>query len=127
MTATSRLLSSPGPLPQAGLLAASLAALLLVSPTSAQEPRQPADDGVFITVTNPITSEVKNRVYNIAEEARAGKNGRVISKIIFDFNPSDRGAASSPDFGPCYDLAKYIRSLQNLTTVAFVHHEVSRH
>ena len=103
-----------------------LAILVLAAPADAQAPGQPPEDGIFITVTNPITSEVTNRVRNIAEEAHSGKNGRLISKIIFDFNSSDR-EASSPDFGPCYDLAKYIRNLQNITTVAFVHHKVSRH
>src|SRR5262245_3188198 len=108
------------------ILPALLAGLILpVAP--AQEPRQqPPEDGIFIPVYNPITSEVTNRVRNVAEEARSGKNGRTIAKIIFDFNPSVR-EASSPDFGPCYDLAKYIRNMHNVMTVAYVHHKVSRH
>src|SRR5262245_53758129 len=108
------------------ILPALLAGLILpVAP--AQEPRQqPPEDGIFIPVYNPITSEVTNRVRNVAEEARSGKNGRTIAKIIFDFNPSGR-EASAPDFGPCYDLAKYIRNLHNVMTVAYVHHKVSRH
>jgi membrane-bound serine protease (ClpP class) len=105
---------------------AVLAAVWMLPPSLGQPPAQPPEDGVFITVGNPITSEVTNRVRNIAEEAKAGKNGRVISKIVFDFNPNDR-EASAPDFGPCYDLARYIKNLHNVTTVAFVHHKVSRH
>lgn len=92
----------------------------------AQAPEAPADDGVFITVSNPITSEVYNRVRNLAEEARGAKAGRVISRIIFDFNPNGR-ESSSPDFGPAYDLAKYIKNLHNLTTVAYVHQKATRH
>src|SRR5262249_10080368 len=111
----------------AAVLGALVAPLLFGSVTPAQEPKEPPpDDGVFITVNNPVTSDVVNRVRNLADEAKAGKAGRVLSKIIFDFNPGDK-ESSSPDFGPCYDLAEYIKNLHNITTVAYVHHKVSRH
>jgi membrane-bound serine protease (ClpP class) len=111
----------------AAVLGALVAWLWLGSAAVAQEAKEPPpDDGVFITVNNLISSEAVNRVRTLADEAKAGKAGRVISKIIFDFNPSDK-ESSSPDFGPCYDLAEYIKNLHNITTVAYVHHKVSRH
>ncbi len=114
--------------PRQRVIACLLLAWLCVDSTALGQGQNgpPPDDGVFITVNNPITSEVTNRVRNLVEEAKSGKNGRVISKIIFDFNPNGE-EASSRDFGPCYDLAKYIRDQRNYTTVAYVHHVVSRH
>jgi membrane-bound ClpP family serine protease len=105
---------------------ALLALITAAGPSRAQAPALPPEDGVFITVANPITSEVTNRVRNLTAEALSGKNGKLISKIVFDFNPNEK-EASSPDFGPCYDLAKYIHNLQNIATVAYVHEKVSRH
>src|SRR5262249_26338356 len=94
--------------------------------TRGQERPQPPEDGIFVPVANPITSEVTNRIRNLCDEARSGKNGRTIAKIIFDFNLNGKEASSS-DFGPCYDLAKYIRNLHNVMTAGYVHHKVSRH
>src|SRR5262245_63210319 len=106
---------------------AFVASLLIGNFAVAQDAKEPPpDDGVFITVNTPISSDVVNRVRNLADEARAGKAGRLLSKIIFDFNPSEK-ESSSPDFGPCFDLAEYIKNLHNITTVAYVHHKVSRH
>ncbi len=111
----------------AAFLGAILASLAWCAAAIAQEAKEPPpDDGVFVTVNNPITSDVYNRVRNLCEEAKAGKGGRILSKIIFDFNPSGK-EASSPDFGPSYDLAEYVKNLHNITTVAYVHHKVSRH
>jgi membrane-bound serine protease (ClpP class) len=113
------------------LLPALLWSLLVAPFSSAQDPRQqPPEDGIFVNVYKPITSEVTNRIRNQVDEARSGKNGKTVSKIIFDFNPGVTPSgqeSSSPDFGPCYDLAKYIRGLHNVMTVAYVHNKVSRH
>lgn len=101
--------------------------LMQAAPSPAQEAGDgPTEDGVFVPVYHPITSEVVARVRTLVEEARAQRRGRVITKVIFDFNPNGRESAS-PDFGPCLDLARYIRSLHNLLTIAYVHHKVSRH
>src|SRR5262249_21384287 len=51
---------------------------------------------------------------------------RRIFKVVYDFNPNN-SAGTSPEFGPCYDLARYLLGLQDITTVAFVHGELSRH
>jgi membrane-bound ClpP family serine protease len=102
-----------------------LGACLLASNSrvAAQEPV--AEDGLFITVTTPITSDVVNRVKETTERARTRKD-RVIRKLIYDFNPNDQDAAT-PDFGPCFDLAEYIQGLHELTTVAYVHKKAFRH
>src|SRR5207244_10363986 len=90
----------------------------------------PDVEGLFITVQNPITSDVAHRVSETTDSfvQRVKDNGgrRVSVKIIYDFNP-DNKPASSRDFGPCHDLAKYLLSLQDVTTVAFVHGETTRH
>src|SRR4051812_36933415 len=92
------------------LVPAALALLTLalpaLSPARADEPRE---DGVFITVSNPITSDVFNSVREQTERARQKRKDRLITKIVYDFNPGGREAAS-PDFGPCSDLADYLRS-----------------
>jgi membrane-bound ClpP family serine protease len=108
------------------LLLPAIVSALILPAAPAQDRQPPPEDGIFILVKKPITSEVTNSVRNIAEEARSGKNGRTIGKIIFDFNPGGQ-ESSSGDFGPCYDLAKYIRNLHNVMTVAHVHGKVSRH
>jgi membrane-bound ClpP family serine protease len=103
-------------------------------------PAARGDDGLFVTVHNPITSEVTSRVkeittraverYREAERAAGGKE-RYAFTIVFDFNPAAQGAQAAPsgtrDFGPCHDLAEHILHLQDITTIAFVRSEVSRH
>lgn len=84
-----------------------------------------SEPGQFISVANPITSEVVNQVRETV--ARAEQRQR-LKKIVFDFNPNGKDAAT-PDFGPCLDLAKFIRSKRgegNVLTVAFVRAKVSR-
>jgi membrane-bound serine protease (ClpP class) len=104
-------------------LIAALAALAgLGRPTvRAQEPA--AEPGIFITVQNPITSEETNRVREKVERA---VRERRVTKIVFDFNPDGKEVASR-DFGPCADLAKYLKQLHQITTVAFVRNKVTRH
>jgi membrane-bound ClpP family serine protease len=93
-------------------------------------------EGQFIAVDGPINADVAGQVVRImdryAQRFRDDKRGddkrkadRVL-KIVFDFNP--RGEANvSPNFGPCYELATAIRKLQDVTTIAFVHGQASRH
>src|SRR3954452_14246172 len=94
------------PRPAAILRAAYRVALLaasglLVAPAPAQEP-DPAERGIFVTVANPIPSEV---VSGLRERvARAGRD-KPVTKVVFDFNP-DGKAASSGDFFACAGLAK---------------------
>jgi membrane-bound serine protease (ClpP class) len=108
------------------LLSSVMLSMLLLAGNSRLAAQEPvADDGVFIVVNTPITSEIVNSVKDKTERARVRKD-RVIRKIVFDFNPSDQDAAT-PDFAPCYELAKYIRNLHELTTIAFVHKKVFRH
>jgi membrane-bound ClpP family serine protease len=121
-----------GQLAAATLLAASLL------PTARAD--EAPGEGLFVTVHNPITSEVVNRVketttravehFREAERSAGGPRPRTF-KIVFDFNPGVQGAQVSPsgtrDFGPCQDLAEHILRLQDVTTIAFVRSEVTRH
>src|SRR5437588_1185972 len=84
---------------RAALLAASA---LLVAPAPAQEP--PAERGIFVTVANPITSDIVNGIKGRIAMAQRDKP---VAKVVFDFNPDGR-EASSNDYGPCYDLADAI-------------------
>jgi membrane-bound ClpP family serine protease len=102
------------------------------APLRSEEPA--ADQSLFITVGNPITSTEFARVQRLTEEARRryqeaaktdAKQRRL--KIVYDFNP-DNLPAASPLFGPCQDLAAYLRALPpEVVSIAFVHRDVSRH
>lgn len=91
------------------------------------QPAQASGDerGMFVAVPHPITSEVVARIRSQVDAARSDR-GEPIAKVFFDFNPTG-GESASTDFGPCLDLARYIRSLHNLLTVAYVHGKVTRH
>src|SRR5439155_18134931 len=94
---------------------------------------------LFVSVPNPITSEVFNRVKDITSrgvqkfegERAAAKDQPRTFRIVLDFNPGTRSAQATPsgtrDFGPCHDLAKHLLTLQNVTTIAYVRAEVTRH
>jgi membrane-bound serine protease (ClpP class) len=113
-------------------LAVGLALLLFVFAAAARGADAPPDvDGIFITVQNPITTDVTHRVREATDrkvqKVRESANGRRVSlKIVYDFNP-DNKPAGTRDFGPCHDLAKYLLGLRDVSTVAFVHGEVTRH
>jgi membrane-bound ClpP family serine protease len=111
------------------LFRSSLAVIGLLAGLSAATARPPEPDapepGRFVTVATPITSPVVNQIKEAV--ARAMKD-RPLKKIVFDFNPEGREAATD-DFGVCLDLARHIRSLGNegVLTVAYVRNRVSRH
>lgn len=90
-------------------------------PLPGQELDKP-ERGIFITVANPITSDVVN---NIRTRLALGTKDKNVAKVIFDFNP-DGKESSTIDYGPCRDLAMEIKKLP-LKTVAFVRGPVTRH
>ncbi|HKA07948.1 MAG TPA: hypothetical protein VKD71_11870, partial [Gemmataceae bacterium] len=94
-------------------------------PAPAQE-AQPAD-GIFVTVQNPITEGALTQIKAAVDSARNDPK-RNIKKVIFDFNPEGKDAATE-NYGPCADLADYIRTLvtNGLTPIAFVHGKTTRH
>lgn len=105
-----------------------IALLLLVAPAAllARPPELDAPEpGRFVTVASPITSSV---VGQIKEAIARTTKDRPLKKIVFDFNPDGREAASD-DFGVCLDLARYIRSLRNdgVLTVGYVRNKTTRH
>ena len=75
--------------PRALFLALAAVWLTLPPVTLAQDAPPAADEGLFITVPNPITGEAAARVKETVERAVTG--GRV-RKIVFDFNPSGQPA-----------------------------------
>lgn len=104
-------------------IAALLSGLLTGGGRSSAQDAPAREDGLFVTVPNPITSEATNRVKETVERA---VNGGSVRKIIFDFNPNGQ-PSSSRDFGPCYDLAEFLEQQHQITTVAFVHAKTTRH
>jgi len=118
-----------------GVVALILAGLALPAARAQDGP----SDGIFVSVHNPITSEVTSRVKEITTravqrfEADRGAGGQAPRTycIVFDFNPGSRNAEAPPagtrDFGPCQDLAEHVLRLQNVTTIAYLRGEVSRH
>jgi membrane-bound ClpP family serine protease len=83
------------------------------------------EDGLFISVRNPITSDVKNRVIDRTKAALRRTDSR-IRTIVYDFNPDGQPSGSS-DYGTCLDLAQFLLELHDVTAVAFVRQEVTRH
>jgi len=102
-------------------------ACLLASATAALA--QEVGDAMFVTVQNPITGDTVARIkQQIDPRTNEANRQRRVDTIVFDFNPDGKPAGTS-DFGPCYDLAKYIGSgaLQGRRTVAFIHAPVTGH
>ncbi|HEV3118244.1 MAG TPA: NfeD family protein [Gemmataceae bacterium] len=105
------------------------AALLHASAAHAQAPAR--QDGLFISVRNPIDSDVVNTIKAKTRRATQRKE-RPIHFIIYDFNPGqgeNARVSSTREMGSCQELADFLldRELQNVTTIAFVHGDVSGH
>jgi membrane-bound ClpP family serine protease len=111
----------------------ALLALLFVLPASARADKP--IDGLIVQVPAAVTTESINRLRSLLHgplqrfEAGAGKQGGIF-RVICDFNP-DGQTADSADFGPCYELARYLRRLpgdfKGAQTIAYVHGPVRRH
>jgi len=98
--------------------------LLIAADKPADKPNETAD-GIFITVRNPIDSNVLNRV-KASTMRFLDRHDHHGLRIVYDFNP-DGFASSSADYGTCRDLAVFLLDLQDISTVAFVHNDVSGH
>lgn len=113
------------------VLLALLTGLLLIPAARSQE----VNDGLFVTVPNPITSDGANRIkeeitrftqrFQAAEQSRP-VNERRVPKVVLDFSPNN-SPSGTRDFGPCLDLGKFLLGLHGTTTIAFVRNEVTRH
>src|SRR5262245_47099638 len=114
--------------------ATAVAALALLWPGALPAAEKPAD-GLIVSVPSPVTTESTGRLRSLLhgplkrfEQGEARQGGRFV--LICDFNPEGR-RSESDDFGACYGLATYLRSLQTdlkgVRTVAFVHGDVRRH
>src|SRR5205823_706539 len=126
---------SPLPLQhRPGVLAACalLLALLATRPAAAQNA---AVEGLFISVENPITEDVARRIKQVTatavERHRTAQQQRpdakrIALKIVLDFTPNG-ASANSAAFGGCLELDEYLLSLQDVTTIAFVHGVVVHH
>lgn len=99
----------------------------VVATATAAVAQEAAANAMFVTVSQPITSDavarirnqVNTRIHHVIPEQR-------VDTIVFDFNPDGKPAVTT-DYGPCYDLAKYIGGLQGKRTIAFVHAPTSGH
>jgi membrane-bound ClpP family serine protease len=112
----------------AGLLLVALApGAALAQEGAGRVIRVPVPDSVDVTNRlREVTRDALDR-FEAAERERDPKDRRTF-KLIYDFNP-DGKPNSSASFGACYDLAKYLRTLQDRgpRTIAYVHGEVTRH
>lgn len=103
--------------------AAVLGWLLSASPALGQNNAIP-EEGLFVGVPTPITSEVVQRIRNQVEPR---VHTRPLKTVVFDFNPGGKDVTNT-DFGACYGLAELIGALRaNATTVAFVHGKATGH
>jgi membrane-bound ClpP family serine protease len=104
----------------------ALGLLLLPGLPPAARAEEPAAEGQCLAVRSPVTSEEVNRLKEVCNSVLAAAHDRRNVVLVFDFNP-DKASASTTEFGPCWELAKYLLDLHDVMTVAFVHGEVSRH
>src|SRR5262249_51659714 len=107
------------------VFAGFFATVLLIAADQPPEKPNDAADGIFITVRNPIDSNVLNRV-KASTMRFLDRHDHHGLRIVYDFNP-DGFASSSADYGTCRDLAVFLLDLQDISTVAFVHNDVSGH
>jgi membrane-bound ClpP family serine protease len=113
---------------KAGLILIALVVAAAFVRGQAPAPVPPADaaaDGLFVTVHNPITTSVVNRVKDKVNRFLQRPDHRGLT-VVFDFNP-DSHPSGTGDYGPCHDLASFLLDLHDVTTVAFVHNEVTGH
>lgn len=117
------------------MLAVFLAASVVWPAAARADEKEPApEDGIFITVHNPITSQEMSRVKSATERAierfrkSMEQNPRQARlKIVYDFNPDGKPSNTS-QYEPCLGLAKYLMSLGgDFTTIAFVHQVTTFH
>lgn len=85
----------------------------------------PQIDGLFVTVKNPITSTVVSRIKNKVDRFLQRPDHRGL-KIVFDFNPEGY-PSSTPDYDICASLTRAILELHDVTTIAFIHNDVTGH
>jgi membrane-bound ClpP family serine protease len=124
------MVAAPARCPRRLLLpAGALAVLALAVPAApAQEPRGWQKDGLFITVPNPITDSAVSQIEARINDARS-RQKRTLQTIVFDFNPGGQPAGTSK-FPSCLglkDLIWKLRTKDSLSTVAFLHNEVTKH
>jgi membrane-bound serine protease (ClpP class) len=106
---------------------------LFATAAHGQEPKSGPRDGLFISVPTPITDSVVNEIEQKVRSAFEQEHRR-IRVIVFDFNPNDVPSGTIRP-ASCTALAYYIRDLRlgrlanlpEVSTVAFVHNEVTRH
>lgn len=109
-----------------GLLAAAALGFVvcLTGPAAAQD--AVPDDGLFVTVRSPITSEVVSGIKSQVSP-RLAAAGRPVRAVVFDFTPNGKDVTND-DFAACYGLADFIAGLKaTTTTVAFVHAKATGH
>ncbi len=83
------------------------------------------EEGVFVSVSSPITSDVVARI-KLRVDAARNNPSRPVRKVVFDFTPGDKDA-NTTDFGACFELADYIQSLGSLQTIAYLSAPVAGH
>lgn len=81
--------------------------------------------GLFVTVPSPLSSDAITRIKKQVDDARNRGEQRP-AVVIFDFNPNNQDVTSE-DFGVCFNLARYISNLHDVTTVGFVHARLGGH
>ncbi|MFM8274369.1 MAG: NfeD family protein [Gemmata sp.] len=109
----------------AAITALAAAWAVLAPRAGAQET---AGTAMFVTVANPITSEAAERLKNqISYRTQDARGGGRAQTVVFDFTPDGRPAATA-NFGPCYDLAKFIGSLKGrVNTIAYLRAPAAGH
>jgi membrane-bound ClpP family serine protease len=119
----------PADVVKTGLVVAGLVLAVPLLRARADAPVKPAAeagaDGLFVTVHNPITTTVVNRVKDQVNRFLQRPDHRGLT-LVFDFNP-DSHPSGTGDYGPCHDLASFLLDLHDVATVAFVHNDVTGH
>lgn len=118
------------------LLPCCLIGTVLLLPAALRAEAPPVSDGVFISITYPITDKEIGRIKELSDLARRDYRIRVKEaghdvpsaplKIVYDFNPENQPSGPAP-YGLCRELAAFLLGLNDVTTIAFVHADVTRH
>lgn len=117
-------------------LAAVLAAAMAFATGAVRAEAPAVSDGVFVTVRYPLDDKEVGRVMEVTNLVRQNYRNRVQAEaqgakaaaltVVYDFNPDGQPSGSSL-YGSCRELAVFLLGLNDVTSIAFVHGEVTGH
>ena len=116
--------------------AIALLAILLLPPASVNAQEADAGDGLFVSIRYPLDDKEVGRINQVTNQAHKSYRDRLQAaglgdgakplKVVYDFH-AEGPVSGSSRYGNCRELAEYLLSRTEITTIAFVHGELTRH